>query len=647
MSEPGRPGRQIRACAGITILVILAGALATSLDAQKRKTARPAVVPTAFVLGRVVDTVTSRPIADATVTLAPAPDAGGPATGQPQVLADGDGRFLFRGLAAGRYVFTASAPGYLDGAHGQRAPGGPARPFALADGQRVGDLTVSLWPEGRIGGVVRDASGAPVVDANVQLLRRDGLGASARFTAGQFDASRFARTDDRGEYHFRGIPPGDYVVVVPTRTTQAPAGLGDAGNDALDTLRASGSSALGGGLRGLSPAVQVGGVFVQATAGGATSLPLMVTSSGGLMGYPTTFHPAAFAITDAAVIDVGVGEIRAGVDVTMRPAPLGAMAGQVIGPDGPAGHFAVHLIPAYAADLDIERLHEAAVAPADADGRFRMVAVPDGDYLVRGWRMDHAIAMGRDASLLDATLWGETRVTVADGASEPLILNLRRGAKLTGRLEFVGAGVPPRPVVAGRAVSAAFEPTWRMAVGNLIGVQVTDDVAFATQGLPPGAYFASLPNRFSDGLSGWHFESATRQGRDLTIEPLTLDLTDLGDIVIRFADRPTVLTGTVRLRTGEGDDAAAVVVFPADYRAWIAAGLSPLASWEAPAAADGSFALPVRPGDYLVAAIDAARLDGWRRDEVIEALAALATRVTLASGDAPPVTLQTATAGGR
>src|SRR5438105_999896 len=88
---------------------------------QAMPPASPAVQntkPTSLVVGQVVDAGTNRPIPGAVVSI----NAGH------RILADDQGRFLFRDLAKGSYLFTASAPGYLDGGYGRRRPNSATQP---------------------------------------------------------------------------------------------------------------------------------------------------------------------------------------------------------------------------------------------------------------------------------------------------------------------------------------------------------------------------------------------------------------------------------------------------------------------------------------------------------------------------------------
>jgi hypothetical protein len=189
-------------------------------------------------------------------------------------------------------------------------------------------------------------------------------------------------------------------------------------------------------------------------------------------------------------------------------------------------------------------------------------------------------------------------------------------------------------------LSVAFEPAWTLAFGNRLGVYVAPSFEFATLGLPPGKYFVSLPNQFSASLRGWFFESATLVGRDLTVVPLTLAGQRVNEVTITYTDRRSAVTGTVLDAGGKADPNAVVLLFPADYRSWIEHGLFPMAARAEQVSQQGSFAIPIKPGDYLIAAIDEDTLQAWSRPGTIERVAAFATPVTIARGDSKRVELR-------
>ena len=627
-------------------LTVIAAAFCLSLVAVAQQ-ARP----TGFIVGRVVDADTNRPIGGATVTLAPIQvTAGDPSplpsgnAGATSVLTDDAGRFLFRGLAPATHGLGATATSYLPGGLGQRRPGGRLQPFVLTAGQRAGDLTIRLWKEAAVSGTVTDEAGAAVADIWVTILRRD-----SGVRPGQLMLSRTysvinARTDDRGRYRLGEIEPGDYVVSVPSRLVQLPA-TPRSDPAMLQSLRDSGSPVVGNTTRAVRLGDSILLVSYDGMYGGtnalAAVLPMTIRADGRAVGYPATFHPGATAITGATTLTLEAGDDRSNVDIQLRPVPMVPVSGTLVGPDGPASHFGVHLVPAFAASTNLEHVYSTALTTTDATGAFSFAAVPPGQYVLKAWRRPQGLVSGRDpVPPADSTLWAHSPLTVSDTPVSAVVLTLKPGGVLTGRVRFEGTASPPTSGSLQPSLSVAFEPAWPLAFGNRLGVHVSPALEFTTLGLPPGNYFASLPNQFSSSLRGWFFESATLEGRDLVLSPIALDGQRVADITITFSDRRSELTGVVLDRTGRPDAAAAVLIFPADYRSWIAHGLSTMAARAELASQTGTFAVPLRPGAYLVAAVDEEALRTWTRPGAIEAIVRGATPVSIARGDSKRVELR-------
>ena len=166
--------------------------------------AKPLETGTGLVYGQAVDGVSTRPVANALVTLMVAGSI------PVRVLTDSDGRYAFRDVPKGGFSITASKPGYSDGAYGRLRPNGPSQSLQLTDGQRVTDVTLPLWKLGTIAGTVFDDSGEPVVGAPVRVLERTVVAGKR-----QLQVSASSTTDDRGMYRIGSLVPGEYVVVVP------------------------------------------------------------------------------------------------------------------------------------------------------------------------------------------------------------------------------------------------------------------------------------------------------------------------------------------------------------------------------------------------------------------------------------------------
>jgi len=629
-------------------LVALGVSLLVAMPAAGGQTPPPGR-PAAFVMGRVLEAATNRPIAGAIVTITAVAidgghDAATPSSSSPprsrRVLTDDQGRFLFRDLSKGTFLFSATAWGFLEGGFGQARPESTTQPFALADNERVGDLEIRLWKQATLSGRVLDETGDPVVDVSVLLSHRERIGGRIQITSPQYSSTYGARTDDRGIFRFGGLKQGDYLVSVPTRTTAVPASLVTAEKVTLDAMRASGSLALSMGMSAMSPAVRVGDYVVQTSGQGhmgwsnalAGRLPFSTRADGGIASYPTTFYPSALSPLEAVPISLKPGDDRTDVDLQLRPVVMQRLSGTVIGPEGPEPHMAVHLIPAYAVGQHVERTHEAAVTATDARGTFTFPAVPPGEYVARAWRLPPNLVIGSGPLPPDTTLWGEAPITVGETSPERLTLRLQPGLTLSGRIEFNGSATPPRPTALQPMLARGFEPAWPLAYGSLPSSRVSDTWQFTTQGVPSGKYFASLPNQFS--ISGWHFESAMLDGKDLVISPITLDAQHVSGIVIRFSDRRTVLSGTVTDGAGKPDANALVLVFPADYRLWIENGMPAAGARAVAASQAGGYTIDgVRPGEYLATAVSAELFDKWRDRPTIERLASGATPVTLERGD--------------
>jgi hypothetical protein len=595
------------------------------------------------VVGRVVDAATGRPVGGAIASINSATSVvGTPSPGTSasrRVVADDQGRFLFRNLAKGTYTFTASASGYLDGGYGTRRPGGSTVPFTLAEDERVGDITIRLWRSATIGGKVTDETGDPIVGVSVSLVRQEDAGGTEQASAQQ-SGGYPARTDDRGIYQMTDLVPGSYLVAVPSRMTALPLSLVDADAATLGSFRASGSPSLSMGMSALSAGVRLGEFVVQTNAqgnfGGSNALigrlPTTLLPDGRVMAYPTTFYPSAVSAAEAQPITVGPGEERQDVDLRLRPVAMVRLSGSVIGPTGPEPHFAVHLIPAYAANQPLERTHEAAVTATDARGTFAFPAVAPGQYLLKAWRLTQALVIAADALPQDSTLWGEMPVDVGENPLAAVTVALHPGNTFSGRVEFDGTAPRPAPQQVQVLLSVCFEPSWAAALASRLATRVSASGKFVTQGVPPGRYVLRLPNQFLS--KGWYFESATLDGRDLTISPLVLDVGNVSGIVIRFSDRRTELAGTVRDANNRPDPNASVLLFPADYETWIQNGMSPLAAYSVPTSESGTYSVGgIRPGEYLAAAIAADQQDDWRQASRIRALVGGATRVTLPRGE--------------
>jgi hypothetical protein len=164
------------------------------------------------VAGRVtVDGQAGRGVA---VSLVPHGDRSAPGV---QVRCDGEGRFRFTGVAAGRYLLQPLAPAHvLDGVSDYGMPG---KQISVEEGERVENLDLALKRGGVITGRATDEENRPVIAAAVIVDYFDARGQRMLLYAMQ--TRRFA-TDDRGVYRLFGLPAGRYKVSIFTPTANRP-----------------------------------------------------------------------------------------------------------------------------------------------------------------------------------------------------------------------------------------------------------------------------------------------------------------------------------------------------------------------------------------------------------------------------------------
>jgi len=174
--------------------------------------------PAGVITGVVVDGTTGEAIPEAVVFLEASPAR--PAGAQTRQLTDERGRFAFVQLPGDvNYTLSATKFGYLEGGYGRDAmPTDPLRSIPLKASEWIPNIKVAIWKPGAISGVVRDESGEPAVGVVVRALKRVRIQGRDDFVAGPV-----TRTDDRGRYRLHTLPPGKYVVQMPSVQASVPA----------------------------------------------------------------------------------------------------------------------------------------------------------------------------------------------------------------------------------------------------------------------------------------------------------------------------------------------------------------------------------------------------------------------------------------
>lgn len=126
-----------------------------------------------------------------------------------QASSDEQGAFEFLGLATGTYAVTAGGRGMFDEDEAPRFGRAVAGGLVVPKDEILAGVELRLAPPGRIAGTVRDASGAPIADANV--FARDERGQAV-------DSLTMCRTESDGTFTYLGVAPGKYTIFARTAT---------------------------------------------------------------------------------------------------------------------------------------------------------------------------------------------------------------------------------------------------------------------------------------------------------------------------------------------------------------------------------------------------------------------------------------------
>jgi len=562
-------------------------------------------VANGVILGKVIDVVTKAPVSGVLVQI------GAPSSPAPQppikALTDDQGRFVFRHLPPGSYAISATtgsngfepsgflvtglghliAP-YLNGGFGQRRPNGPLQHITLEQGAVMAEAVISLWKGASIDGMVVDEANEPLVGTVVAAVRRTSDGA---MTTGPT-----TRTDDRGMYHISALAPGDYVVAVPQTQVLMPESASSSPVVA-NTLAAAGASAR--------------------------------------HVYVSTFHPAATTFEQARVVSLASGDEVNGVDVQLTPLPASTVSGTLMDGSVPVPHFGVRLLPADTGDG--AEVMELASSATDAQGRFTFPLVPTGQYRIVAQRQT---AVPNGTTLAEtAGAWAEARVTMAERPIDDVVMTLRAGFRVSGKVVFAGVGAPPAKERLGQfRISALLaRPQQRQSAPAPVGqVDATGNVTIGA--LAPGRYILQWP----DSIPGWSVESVTVAGRDVADAAFEITDADITDLVVTLTDQPARIGGSVRSMSGLADFDAAVFMFPTDRSRWREAGASTKVVRTVRVDATGAFLIPnTIPGEYYLVAVSDNQAHAWPDQKLLAQLSVVASTVRVGARQQMVVSLST------
>ena len=334
-----------------------------------------------------------------------------------------------------------------------------------------------------------------------------------------------------------------------------------------------------------------------------------------LLAYAPSYFPGTASLVEAARVKVAAGQEAAAIDFSLVPGRAATLSGSVAASDGSPLAGAMVMLEQEIMGPGGGSFSNAGSTQSNADGTWRIPSVPPGVYALRA--SGNSGDRGSENASMPLTVTGED--------IRGLALQADAGGAIAGRMRAEGEAALPGGAMTAFAQSSTFDRnSLRVPPGEGDGRVAADGTFMRRTAAGPSLVRASLP-------SGWYVKRVMLGDRDVTDVPQPVRPGEqLGPFTIVITRTLARVSGRVLDREGTPMEHI-VVLFPADADRWHEAAGSVRTTRSD---RTGQFRLDnVRPGEYLVAAVDHVVQSAIYDPEGLTALRERAVKLTV--GDAP------------
>ena len=359
------------------------------------------------------------------------------------------------------------------------------------------------------------------------------------------------------------------------------------------------------------------------------------------------------------MVTVASGNERTGVDLQVKPVPMVKVSGTVVRRLRDRRRTS-RCVCCRTGSEDLGRTGDVAGTLTDAGGAFTFLTVPAGDYVLKVVQIPRPaatsaqrrpLAIGSGMTVMtsgaptlepppipaEPTLWATVPVNIGDTDVSGLSVVLRAGLRVSGRVEFEGAAERPAPAQLTR-IPVLIEPVDGQLDRSVTPPGRIDAKGQFTSYGSPEADITSGPPRLprvgpSRARSSASATSPTCRSSSTRPTCRTSILT--------FTDRPASLSGTVQLTERSARDGVAVIVFPADSKAWMDTGANPRRMRRVATSDSGAYNVAALPAGFVLRRRGLRGVAGdWQDPAFLEQLTASAAHVQISDGEAATQSLR-------